>query len=125
VPHAALLRAFDYLAAAAFGAAGAAAAWWIVPTLPSVILEMFLGMLVGMVSALPLLGILSWVLGGFEIVVLSMQVGMFAGMLGAMTTSSATSDVAFEGMLVGLLVQLLVHAVDRSLGGEVGDDGRA
>jgi hypothetical protein len=48
---------------------------------------------------------------------------MVAGMIGAMTTSSSFRDVAFEGLLVGLLVQLLIHAVDRSMGGEVRRDG--
>ncbi len=119
VKHATLLRAFDYLAAASFGALGAFAAWWLVPGSLPALLEMGLGMTVGVVSAVPLLGVFSWLLGGFEIIVLSMQVGMFSGMLGVMTTSADAGDVAFEGVLVGLLVQLLVHAVDRSLGGEV------
>lgn len=119
VPHARLLRAFDYLAAAAFGAAGAVVAWLVVPAALPAILEMLLGMLAGMIAALPLLAIFSWLLGGFEIVVVSLQAGMLAGMVGSMTSSTALGDVAFEGMLVGLIVQLLLHGVDRAMGGEV------
>ncbi|MDH3208304.1 MAG: hypothetical protein OEO79_17010 [Gemmatimonadota bacterium] len=120
VRHAVLLRAFDYLAAILFGGAAAMAAWLAIPASYPMASEMLLGMVVGIVAALPLLGFFSWLLGGFEILVLSMQVGMFAGMVGAMTTSTDLGDVAFEGALVGVMVQLLVHVVDRSLGGEVG-----
>lgn len=117
--HAVLLRAFDYVAAASFGGAGALLAWLLVPASVSVAAEMLLGMLLGVVSALPLLGLFSWLLGGFEVIVLSIQVGMFAGMVGAMTPSTALPDVAAEGAMVGLLIQILLHAADRSLGGEV------
>lgn len=119
VEHAILLRAFDYVAAAALGVVAATAAEALVPSPPHVLVEMLLGMVVGALSALPLLALFSWILGGFEIVVLSMQVGMLAGMMGAMTTSTSFRDVAFEGLIVGLLVQLLIHGVDRSMGGEV------
>lgn len=117
--QAVLLRAFDYGSAVCFGAAGALLSWFVVPTslpLPS---EMVLGMVLGVAGALPFLAILSWILGGFEIIILSMQVGMFAGMVGAMTTSTAVLDVAAEGAMVGLLIQILLHTADRSLGGEV------
>lgn len=119
VEHAVLLRAFDYVAAAALGVVAATATEALVPSPPHVLVEMLLGMMVGALSALPLLALFSWILGGFEIVVLSMQVGMLAGMMGAMTTSTSFRDVAFEGLIVGLLVQLLIHGVDRSMGGEV------
>ena len=123
VEHAALVRGFDYVAAGAFGAAASVLAAWIVPDTLHLLVEMALGMAVGMVAILPLLAFFSWLLGGFEIVVLSFQAGMVAGMVGAMTTSTAVEDIAFEGLLVGLLVQLLIHAVDRSVGGEVSRDG--
>lgn len=119
VPPASLLRAFDYLAAACFGVAAAVASWALVPSALPWGAEMLLGMVVGVVSALPLLALFSWLLGGFEIVVLSAQVGMFAGMVGVMTNSSTAVDVAFEGILVGVLIQILIHTLDRSLGGEV------
>lgn len=119
VEHAAVLRAFDYVAAAALGVVAATAAEVLVPSPPHMLVEMLLGMVVGALSALPLLALFSWILGGFEIVVLSMQVGMLAGMMGSMTTSTSFRDVAFEGLIVGLLVQLLIHGVDRSMGGEV------
>lgn len=119
VEHAVLIRGFDYVAAAALGVVAATTAEVLVPSPPHVLVEMLLGMVVGALSALPLLALFSWILGGFEIVVLSMQVGMLAGMMGAMTTSTSFRDVAFEGLIVGLLVQLLIHGVDRSMGGEV------
>lgn len=122
VENAVLLRAFDYVAAAALGVVAASAAWALVPAPPHMLVEMLLGMVVGALSALPLLAVFSWILGGFEIVVLSMQVGMVAGMMGAMTTSSSLGEVAFEGLMAGLLVQFLIHAVDRSMEGEVPRD---
>lgn len=120
--HAALLRAFDYGAATCFGAAAAIGSWALVPSALPVVAQMLLGMVAGVGTALPALGLASWLLGGFEILVLFTQVGMVAGMVGAMTASDTTGDVAFEGMIVGLLVQLLLHLVDRSLRGEVSRD---
>lgn len=117
--HPGLVRAFDYVAAASFGAVGALAAWAVVPASQPMVVEMLLGMGMGVVTALPLLALFLWILGGFEIVILSMQVGMFAGMVGAMTTSLGLGDVAFEGVLVGLIVQSIIHAMDRSLAGDV------
>lgn len=114
-----LLRAFDYGSAVCFGAAGALLSWLVVPTSFPFASEMALGMVLGVAGVLPLLAVFSWLLGGFEVIVLSMQVGMFAGMVGAMTTSTAVLDVAAEGAMVGLLIQILLHAADRSLGGEV------
>lgn len=118
-----MLRAFDYLAAGAFGAAGAGVAWLVVPSTPLAVVDMLLGMVVGMIAAVPLLGLFSWILGGFEVVVVSLQAGMFSGMVGAMTASETIRDVVLEGLLVGLIVQLLVHAADRIVGGEVDLDG--
>lgn len=116
------VRAFDYVAAASFGAAAATAAWAVVPAAWPGLLEMGAGMAMGVLSVLPLFALFSWMLGGFEIIVLAMQAGMFAGMVGVMTSSPTPSDVAFEGVLIGLLVQLLLHGVDRSLEGEIPED---
>lgn len=118
-----MIRAFDYGASVCFGVVSALAAWIAVPEALATPLDVVLGMGVGLVAALPPLALFTWVLGGFEIVVLAMQVGMFAGMVGVMTSSTSALDVAGEGAMVGLLVQLLLHAVDRSLGGEVRLDG--
>lgn len=123
VTHRALVRAFDYGAAAFFGATAATAAWAVVPPSWPMMAEMIVGMAVGVMCAVPLLGLVSLILGGFEVVMLAMQVGMFAGMIGAMTTSGRVTDVAFEGILVGIMVQVWLHVVDRSLSGEVRSDG--
>lgn len=117
--HAALLRVYDYGSAACFGAVGAVLAWLVVPSSFPLASQVILGMVLGVAAVLPLLALFSWVLGGFEVIVLSMQVGMFAGMVGAMTGSVAALDVVAEGAMVGLLIQILLHAADRSLGGEV------
>jgi len=119
VKHAAAIRAFDYGAAICFGAVAAGASWLLVPdTLPG-ILAMLVGMGVGVAAAVPLLGIFSALLGGFEIVVMSMQIGMVAGMLGAMTGAGDLVVVAGEGAIVGLAIQLILHVLDRYLSGEV------
>ena len=73
----------------------------------------------GIMASVPVLLVLTSILGGFELIVLSMQVGMFAGMTGAMTSSVQWSGVAGQGVIVGLLVQMLLHVADRSLSGDV------
>ena len=122
VENAVAIRAFDYVAALCFGAVAALTAWFLVPDSISPLLTMLLGMLVGMASAVPVLGILSQVLGGFELLVLSMQVGMFAGMAGVMTGSATVFEVGSEGAMVGLMIQILLHVVDRYVGGDVTPD---
>ena len=123
VPNRVLVRAFDYLAAAAFGTVASVAASFIVPVSWHLLIAMLMGMVVGAISTLPLLAVFSWILGGFELLVLSMQAGMLAGMVGAMTGPGSFRDTAFEGLLVGLLVQSLIHAADHALAGEVTRDG--
>ena len=121
--HPAAVRLFDYAAALAFGASSALAAWWAVPdALPGVV-AMALGMLVGTVAAVPILFLLNWILGGFEILMLAMQVAMLAGMAAPMIRGGTPGSVALAGAGVGLVVQLLLHALDRSLHGEVESGG--
>lgn len=116
--HRVAVRAYDYLAALSFGAVASLAAWWIVPDgLPGIV-AMLLGMLAGVVAAVPLFALFSWILNGFEIIVLSMQVGMVAGMGGSMIAGGA-GEVVVAGAAVGVLVQLLLHALDRAQHGEV------
>lgn len=117
--HAVAIRAFDYLAACAFGVVAALAAWQVVPDSIGVMPSMLLGMIAGVVTAIPVLLVLASILGGFELIILSMQVGMFAGMTGAMTSSIRWADIAWQGAIVGLLIQVLLHVTDRSLRGEV------
>jgi hypothetical protein len=118
--HPAAIRLFDYASAVAFGAVSALGAWWAVPeTLPGV-LSMALGMIVGLVAAVPLFAVLNWILGGFEIVMMAMQIAMLAGMAAPMIRGGTAGSVVVAGAGVGLVVQLLLHALDRSLHGEVG-----
>ena len=86
-------------------------------------LAMPLGMVVGVVAATPVLFLLNWILGGFEVLMLAMQIGMLAGMAAPMIRGGTPGSVALAGAGVGLVVQLLLHALDRSLHGDVG--GRA
>jgi hypothetical protein len=117
--HAVAIRGFDYLAAASLGAAAAVSSWFILPEALPGSLAMLLGMGIGVLAVLPLFGLFSAILGGFEIIVLSSQVGMFAGMLGAMTSAPGPLVVAREGVVLGLGIQLLLHVIDRSMRGEV------
>ena len=117
--HAAAIRAFDYCAAVCFGAVAALSSWYLVSdTLPAP-LAMVLGMAVGMASAFPLLGLFSFLLGGFEIIVMSMQIGMLAGMIGVMTGSTTAAQVALVGAAGGFAIQCVLHVADRTLRGEV------
>ncbi len=121
--HPAALRLFDYACALSFGATAALAAWWLVPDGTPGALAMPLGMVVGVVAATPVLFLLNWILGGFEVLMLAMQIGMLAGMAAPMIRGGTPGSVALAGAGVGLVVQLLLHALDRSLHGDVG--GRA
>jgi len=116
--HAGAIRAFDYLAALTFGSAAAVASWWLVPDALPGIVAMLMGMVVGVLTALPILAVLTLVLGGFELIMMSMQIGMIAGMGGPMISGGTALSVAGAGAGVGLVIQLLLHALDRSLHGE-------
>jgi len=119
VEHKLAIRAFDYVAALAIGAAAAVVAWWVVPdSLPGV-LEMALGMVIGLITAVPLLAAFMVVLGGFEILMMSTQIGMVAGMAAPMIQGGTWGSVALAGAGIGLVVQLVLRALDRSLHGEV------
>ncbi len=117
--HASAIRTFDYLAAVSFGAAAALSSWYLVPEALPAPLAMIVGMGVGAASAFPLLGLFSFLLGGFEILVMSMQIGMLAGMTGVVIGGSTVARVAVAGAMTGLAIQLLLHLADRSLHGEV------
>ncbi len=117
--HASAIRTFDYLAAVSFGAAAALSSWYLVPEVLPPPLAMIVGMGLGMASAFPLLGFFSFLLGGFEILVMSMQIGMLAGMTGVVIGGSTVAQVAVTGAMTGLAIQLLLHLADRSLHGEV------
>ena len=121
--HAVAIRTFDYLAAVSFGTAAALSSWYLVPDALPAPLAMMAGMGVGVASAFPLLGLFSFLLGGFEILVMSMQIGMVAGMTGAAIGGSTVAQVAVAGAMIGLAIQLLLHLVDRSLHGEVSHHG--
>ncbi len=117
--HPVAIRAYDYLAALSLGATAALGAWWVVPDALPGPLAMILGMVVGTIVALPVFVLFTWMLGGFEIVMMAMQIGMLAGMGAPMIANGTPASVATAGAGVGLVIQLLLHALDRSLHGEV------
>ena len=117
--HRAAIRAYDYLCAVTLGASAALGSWWLLPdALPGVV-AMILGMGIGTMAALPAFALFTWLLGGFEIVMMAMQIGMIAGMAAPMIEGGTVGSVAAAGAGVGLMVQLLLHALDRMLHGEV------
>jgi hypothetical protein len=118
-PSAFAIGAFDYFAAFSFGVVAALAAWLVVGDRLPMPVAMPAGMVIGVVAAFPLFGLFSFLLGGFEIIVMSMQIGMLAGMLGAMLGSGPMADAALAGAAAGLDVQLLLDVVNRILRGEV------
>jgi hypothetical protein len=117
--HALAIRAFDYFAALTFGVAAALAARLLVPDLFLTPLAMVAGMSVGMVAAFPLLGLFMYILGGFEIIVMSMQIGMLAGMIGVVLGGASALTVVLAGAGAGLVIQLLLDAANQGLRGEV------
>jgi hypothetical protein len=117
--HVLAVRAYDTFAALCFGAAAAVAAWLVVPNGVVMPLAMVLGMTVGFLSAFPLLAVFTYILGGFEIIVMSMQIGMVAGMVGVMSGGDGWMAVATVGALVGATVHALLYLTDRILHGEV------
>jgi hypothetical protein len=117
--HPAAIRLFDYASALTLGAVSALGSWWLVPDALPGIVAMALGMVVGLVVAVPFFAVLNWMLSGFELVMVAMQVAMLAGMAAPMIRGGTPGSVALAGAGVGFVVQLLLHALDRSLHGEV------
>lgn len=116
------LGLYDYFAATTFGVAAASASWLLIPDAFGPILMMLAGMVVGLVAAFPLLGFFSYVMGGFEIIVMSMQIGMLAGMAGGMMIEESLGTAVTAGALVGLVVQCVLDVANRMLRGEVPHD---
>jgi hypothetical protein len=113
------IEAYDYFAAVTFGVTAALSASFLVPGPLPTPLAMLAGMGVGLVSAFPLLGLFSYLLGGFEIVVMSMQIGMLAGMVGVMMAEDGVTQIILAGAITGLVIQGLLDAANRALRGEV------
>lgn len=117
--HAFAIGAYDYFAAYTFGVVAATSAWLLVPDLLPMPVAMLAGMGVGVVSAFPLLGWFSYLLGGFEIIVMSMQIGMVAGMVGVMMGDGTIVPAVVAGGGTGLAIQFILDVADRRLRGEV------
>ena len=113
------IEVYDYFAAISFGVISALSASFLVPGLLPIPLAMLAGMGVGLVAALPLLGLFSYLLGGFEVVVMSMQIGMLAGMVGVMMGQDGVTQVVLAGAMTGLVIQGLLDVANRALRGEV------
>ena len=110
---------YDYFASLTFGVAAATAAWFLVPDLLPTPLAMVMGMGVGVIAAFPLLGLFTYILGGFEIIVMSMQIGMIAGMIGVMMGDQPLAPVLMAGAAAGFAVQCVLDMANRALRGEV------
>jgi hypothetical protein len=125
--HAMALRAFDYFASVIFGVGAALSAWLLVPGTLSFVPAMLLAMVAGTVAVFPLLGLFMVLLGGFEILMMSLQIGMIGGMVGGMIGGMAVGgtiwSVLLAGSLTGLTIQSLLHVSDRQLHGPVKHDG--
>ena len=76
------IRTFDYPAAISFGAVAALLSWCLMPEVLHKPIVIMAGMGVGLISVFALLGLFSFLLGRFENVVMSLQIGMFAGIVG-------------------------------------------
>jgi hypothetical protein len=113
------IGAFDYFAAFSFGVVAALAAWLVVPDPFPMPVAMLAGMGIGVLAALPLFGLFSFLLGGFEIIVMSMQIAMLSGMIGAMLGSGPMGDAVLVGGAAGLGVQFILDVANRMLHGEV------
>lgn len=116
--NASFIRLFDYFAAVIFGVAAAVATGYAIPTDWSMAFAMPLAMILGMITAFPLLGLFAKLMGGFEIIMMSMQIGMLAGMVGIMIPYGSLNAFAFSGALVGFIIQFFLHMMDMNLHGE-------
>jgi hypothetical protein len=81
-------------------------------------LAMAAGMALGMVAAFPVLMVFGALLGGFEILMMSMQTGMLAGMAGVTAGSESPGILMLTGAAAGGVVQFLLHMTDLRLHGE-------
>lgn len=117
--HSFWLRLYDYLAALVFGVVSATAVAFIIPAEWPVWLTMIFGMLAGTLFALPVLMATMAILGGFELLMMSMQIGMFAGMTGVMLGSNDVVRLMLAGALTGIGIHLILHIIDLLQHGEV------
>jgi hypothetical protein len=117
--HPLAIRAYDYMAAAAFGAGSALSVSLLVPDSLPLAAAMLAAMVVGVLSALPLLGLFTVLLGGFEILMMSVQIGMIAGMAGVMARGEPLGTAVLRGVVTGLVIQFLLHLADLRLHGPV------
>ncbi len=117
--HSFLIRVYDYLAALVFGVVSATAVAFIIPAHWPVGVMMITGMLTGMLFALPVLIASTIILGGFELLMMSMQIGMFAGMTGVMAGSDDVTRLILAGALTGIGIHLILHIIDFLQHGEV------
>jgi hypothetical protein len=123
--HALLLRLFDYFAAVTFGVAAATATGYAIPDAWPMPLAMAAGMALGMLAAVPVLMLFGVILGGFEILMMSMQTGMFAGMAGVMAGSESLGILLLTGAAAGGGVQFVLHMMDLKVRGEKRPEGYA
>lgn len=123
--HALFLRLFDYFAALTFGVASATATGYAIPSAWPLSLAMAAAMALGMLTALPLLILFVAILFGFEIIMMSMLIGMFAGMAGVMVGSESAAALFLAGAAAGLMVQFALHMMDLKLRGERPMEGYA
>lgn len=117
--HPYLLRLFDYFAALCFGVVAAIVTGYVIPASWPMIIAMPLAMILGMITTFPLLGLFTALVGGFEILMMSMQIGMLAGMVGVMSPNDTIFGLLTIGAATGFFIQFFLHIMDRRLHGEV------
>ncbi len=116
--HALFLRVSDYIFAIIYGVVATTASYYLIPDEWPMPLLMSAGMLVGTLSAFPLLAIFSVLLGGFEVIMMSMQIGMLGGMAGGIIGGASINLPLIAGASVGAAVQLFLHISDLKYHGE-------
>lgn len=117
--HAIFLRLFDYFGAMLYGAVASTFAGFLIPASWPMAAQMISGMTLGMVSAFPVLMLLTVLCGGFEIIMMAMLIGMTAGMGGGMAGEKSIIWFISYGAIIGACIQGALHIHDLKMHGDI------
>jgi len=116
--NATFLRLLDYSVSVVYGAVSSLLVGLLVPDSWHILLGMIAGMLVAMAFLLPLAILLFIRLGGFQVLMSAMVIGMFNGMVIPMIHGVDLLTLLRFGIMFGIFIQFVLHMYDLKLHGE-------
>jgi len=117
--NATFLRLLDYSASVIYGAVSSLLVGLLVPDSWNIILGMITGMFISMLFLLPIAVLLSTRLGGFQVIMPAMVIGMFNGMIIGMMSGADLLTLIRIGIILGVFIQFILHLYDLKLHGDI------